>query len=91
MHMLSERLQILVSPDQRRHLESEARRRGQSVGGLIREAVDAHLGAVSQGERVEAFEAIRATGGGRFLTPEELNALVGAEHEAATPVDAQPR
>ncbi|MGI8778950.1 MAG: hypothetical protein ACR2L8_02050 [Solirubrobacteraceae bacterium] len=79
--MLKERLQILVSKDQRRRLESEAERRGLSVGGLIREAVDAHLGHVGEAERQAALEGIRAASG-RFLSPEELNRLVDGERDA---------
>lgn len=79
--MLRERLQILVSREQRRRLESEARRRGVSVGGLVREAVDAHLGHVGEAERLEAVDAIRAATG-RFLSPEELNRLVADERDA---------
>ncbi len=82
MHMLKERLQVLVSRDQRRRLESEAQRRGLSVGGLIREAVDAHLGHVGEAERLEALEGLRAASG-RFLSPEELNRIVDEERDAA--------
>jgi len=86
--MLNERLQILVSRDQRRRLESEAQRRGVSVGGLIREAVDAHLGHVGEVERLEALDGIRATDG-RYLSPEELNRLVGAERDAVVDVGSR--
>lgn len=40
MHMLSERLQVLVDPERRRRLEDEASARGTSVGALVREAID---------------------------------------------------
>ena len=80
--MLNERLQILVTRDQRRRLESEAQRRGLSVGGLIREAVDAHLGHVGEAEHLRAVDGIRATSG-RFLPPEDLNRLVDEERDAA--------
>lgn len=40
MHMLSERLQVLVDPERRRRLEQEASARGTSVGALVREAID---------------------------------------------------
>lgn len=92
MSMLTERLQILVSPDQRRRLEGEARRRGTSVGSLIREAVDARFGTVSQDDRLRALEGIRATEG-RFLSPGELNEVVTEERDAlvvAEERDAQP-
>jgi len=79
--MLSERLQVLVSPEQRRRLEAEARRRGTSVGGLIREAVDARFGAVSRADRLEALAGIEKTAG-RFLAPDELDQVVDEEREA---------
>lgn len=37
---LTERMQVLVPPDQRRRLERIARRRGTSVGAVIREAIE---------------------------------------------------
>ena len=80
--MFSERLQILVSPEQRKRLEEEAGRRGTSVSGLIREAVDRHLGSVSQQERAVALEAIAAMKG-RFLSPEEIEELVAEERAGA--------
>ena len=43
--MYSKRLQILVTPEQRRRWELEARRRGTSVAGLIRDSVDRDLGS----------------------------------------------
>lgn len=58
--MLNERLQILVTAAQRRRLEHEAQRRGASVGSVIRDAIDAQLGRVTEGDRLEALEAIAA-------------------------------
>ena len=75
LHMLTERLQILVTPEQRRRLQSEARERGASVGGLVREAIDARFGAFSRQARVEAVEEIAAMEGGRSIPPDELNRL----------------
>lgn len=40
MHMLTERLQILLDGDRRRRLEHEASARGVSVAALIRDAID---------------------------------------------------
>lgn len=40
MSMLNERLQVLIHRDQRERLELESRRRGASVGRLVREAID---------------------------------------------------
>jgi len=37
---LTERTQVLLLPDQRRRLERIARRRGTSVGAVIREAIE---------------------------------------------------
>jgi hypothetical protein len=82
MHMLKERLQILVSPDQRRRLEAEAKRRGTSVASLIREAVDARFGAVTQADRLRALEEIRAMKGGRFVAPDALDRISEEELDA---------
>ncbi|MCI0634883.1 MAG: antitoxin [Actinobacteria bacterium] len=79
--MLSERLQILISAEQRKRWEAEAARRGTSVAGLIREAVDRDLG-VLEGERGEAVDAIRAMTG-RFLPPGELDRLIEEERARA--------
>lgn len=81
MHMLNERLQILISSDQRRRLEQEARRRGTSVANVIREAVDAQVGAITVEDRRAAVDRISALRG-RSLSPEELNRIVEEEREA---------
>lgn len=80
--MLNERLQILVTPDQRRRLRDEAKRRKSSVAMLIREAIDARFGAVTRADRLRALEAIRAMAGGRFVPPEELDRLAERERDA---------
>lgn len=82
MHMFSERLQILISPKQRKRWENEAKRRGTSVAGLIREAVDRDLGSLEHGDRPQAFEAIRSLHG-RFLPPDQLEDLVEEERARA--------
>ena len=79
--MLTERLQVLVSRAQRRRLEVEARRRGTSVGALIREAVDARAHSVPLAERQRAVAAIRAMSGGRFLAVGTLERIVDEERE----------
>ena len=81
VHMLSERLQILITPEQRRRLQSEARDRGASVGGLVREAIDARFGGFSREEKVKAVEAIAAMEGGHFIAPEELNRMFEEERD----------
>jgi len=80
MHMLKERLQILVSTDQRRRLEREARRRGTSVASVIREAVDVQLGGVTVEDRRAALDEILAMRG-QYASPEELNRIAAGERD----------
>ena len=80
--MFSERLQILVNPDQRRRLEAEARRRGTSVASLIREAVERHLGSVDRNDRARAVAAIGEMRG-RFLSVDDLDRIVDEERAKA--------
>lgn len=81
LHMLSERLQILVTPEQRRRLDSEARERGTSVGGLIREAIDSSFGGASRAQRIRAAEEIAAMSGSPYLPPDELDRAIDEERE----------
>ena len=83
MHMFTERLQILISLEQRRRWEAEASRRGTSIAGLIREAVDRDLGVLHE-ERDEAVDAIRAMRG-RSLSPSELERVIEEERARAGP------
>ena len=78
--MFKERLQILLSTEQRRRLEGEARRRDASVASLVREAIDARFGGVTADERLRAVTGI-ALMTGRFLPPDELD-RVGEEERA---------
>jgi len=80
--MLSERLQILVTPEQRSLLESEARERGLSVGGLVRETIDRRFSGASREERMRAYEEIASMRGGRDVPPGELDRIVEEEREA---------
>jgi hypothetical protein len=82
LHMYSERLQILVSPEQRKRWELEASRRGTSVAGLIRDAVDRDMASLDREDRAGAVAAIRAMRG-RFLSPDELDRLVEEERARA--------
>lgn len=59
MHMLSERTQVLLSPEQRRRLERIAARRGISLGAVIREAIDAYA-SPSPRNRLKALEELFA-------------------------------
>ena len=83
--MYNERIQLLVSNEQRRRLEQEAKRRGTSVASVVRDAVDAQLGGPTREERRAALDRIRNMRSDVFLTPEELNRLVAEEREANFP------
>lgn len=72
MRMYTERLQILISKEQRRRLEREAKRRKSSVASVIRDAVEAELGGNSRQDRLNAVAAISRLRGAPHLSPEEL-------------------
>ncbi len=79
LHMLKERLQLLVDPEQRRRLDAEARRRGVSVGAVVRDAIDAQLGTSTRAERARAIAGMRAARPrGPSLEPEEIERLIHA-------------
>lgn len=59
MRMLSERTQVLLTPEQRACVERQAMERGTSVGAVIREAVDARFAPRDRSRRA-AFEALRS-------------------------------
>ncbi|HEX4669406.1 MAG TPA: hypothetical protein VH275_05480 [Solirubrobacterales bacterium] len=80
--MYSERLQILISKEQRRRLEAEAQRRNASVASVIRDAVDAELGEVAREQRLQAVSAIAAMKAGPHLEPDELRRLIDEAHSA---------
>lgn len=82
MSMLKERLQILVTAEQRRRLEEEAKRRGSSVAKLVRDAIDERYGTTTAEDRLRAVEGIAALKG-RFLTPEEIEQVIDEERDAA--------
>jgi hypothetical protein len=83
--MLSERLQILISPEQRRRLEAEARRRGSSVATVVREAIDTTLAGPTRDERRTAVETMKAMKG-KYLPVEELERIVDEERERNFPL-----
>lgn len=79
MRMYTERLQILVSKEQRQRLELEAKRRKSSVASVIRDAVETELGGTSPQDRLQAVAAIsrlRAP----YLPPEELAREIDRAH-----------
>lgn len=81
MHMYSERLQILISKDQRRRLEAEARRRKASVASVIRDAVEVELGGSTREDRLRAVEAIAGMAATPYLPPEDLQGAIDESRE----------
>lgn len=81
VHMFKERLQLLITREQRQRLEAEAKRRDASVASVIREAIDARLGTVDRSARMRAVEELGAMEGGRFLEPDELNRAIASERD----------
>ncbi|MGH8886089.1 MAG: CopG family transcriptional regulator [Egibacteraceae bacterium] len=79
--MHGERMQILLSPEQRRRLEHEAQTTGKSVSALIREAIDARYPTVTvtREERMAAVEHI-ASLKVPFIPPDELKELIDEPH-----------
>lgn len=51
MHMYSERTQVLLSPEQLARVKRLAAREGRSVGAVIRDAIDAFVGAEPDARR----------------------------------------
>jgi hypothetical protein len=56
--MLSKRVEVLFDPKQYEGLEQEARRRGESVGSLVREAVERQYLLPSREERRTALKEL---------------------------------
>lgn len=79
--MFTERLQVLMSREQRQRLEAEAKRRDSSVGALIREAIDTRGARTTPEERSRAVAEIKSMRGGRFLSPGELERVIDEERE----------
>lgn len=82
--MYTERVQILLSPEQRRRLEQEARRTGASIASLVREALEARFGGVTSEERRRA--AVRLTSRtAEHVPPEELRELIDSRFDDEYP------
>ncbi len=75
MCMFSERLQILLTPQQRTRLTEEAKRRGTSVTALVREAIDKGFGVPEGADRRRAFESITKRSA-RFFPPDVLDKMI---------------
>lgn len=78
--MLSDRLQILVTSEQRRRLEDKAGHLGVSVGKVVRDAIDETLGAATPENRLRAAEEIVAMKA-VFVAPRELESILDEERE----------
>lgn len=74
--MFSERLQILISSEQRRRLEAEAAEQGKSVAAVIREAVDARYGRPPRAERIRAMREIETMNARLPDDPAELDCMI---------------
>lgn len=83
--MYSERMQILVSPDQRRMLEEEARRTGSSVASLVREAVDARFRQPTREQRMGAAARMAARSA-EYVPPDELKGLIDDRFDREYPL-----
>lgn len=77
--MLKHRLQVLIEPEQRRRLDRAARRRGVSVGAVVRDAIDSQLGASNRAKRLTAVEEMAEAAASEALAVEELDRIVDAE------------
>ncbi len=81
--MLKERLQILVTKEQRDRLRAESRTRGVSVGELVRGAIDKEFAGTTREDKLRAWEEIKALRvPGPAPSPEELNRILDDAHEA---------
>ncbi len=72
-----ERLQILVTAEQRRRLAAHARERGEAITALVREAIDSTFPpAVDAAARQAAARRILDRPRVRLLSPGELDAAL---------------
>lgn len=76
--MFSERIDVRVSPEQRRRLHEEADRRRMSVAELVREAILSHLAQTPREDRLRALAAVRSMRG-RFVAVDEMEGLIEDE------------
>jgi hypothetical protein len=82
MRMYNERLQILVSKEQRRRLEQEAKRQGASVASVVRDAVDERLGGITPEDRLAAAEWIAAMEPLPHVPPKRLERMIAEAYDA---------
>ena len=76
--MAMERMQILVTAEQRRRLRTAAAAHGTSITDLVRQAVDAQLSALSpaRGQKLKAVAELRAMAPVEFVPPPERRDLI---------------
>lgn len=80
--MYSQRMQILITPEQRRRLEDESRSTGVSVAALVRAALDARYGSgPTREERMAAAEYLTTGGTAEHIPIEELNELIDSRFD----------
>lgn len=77
----SERLQVLIEPSQSARLHQVAQRRGVPVAVVVRDAIDAEIGRVSQArqaaaKRILAFEPIDVP-----LDPNDLEDEIARQYD----------
>lgn len=79
-----ERLQILVTAEQRRRLDETSKATGRPVTALVREAIDKQFGEVSREQRLEAYERLKKR---RipFIPIDELNRLIETRYDDILP------
>jgi hypothetical protein len=72
--MSLERLQILVTNEQRAWLEAESARQNQPVTALIRSAIDVARGVRPEAQRMAAVESLLGRPGGSTATEGQSSA-----------------
>lgn len=77
-----ERLQILVTREQRRRLQAVSGERGEPVTSLVREAIDSRFPpVVDAAARQAAARRLLDRPKVRYLPPEELDALIDDRYD----------
>ena len=82
--MYSERLQLLLTKEQRRRLDDEARRSGSSVAALVREAIDGHFQPATAEQRRDAARLLLERKV-ELIAPAELRELVDSRFDEEIP------
>lgn len=88
MCMYSARLQLLLSPEQRRRLEAESRRSRRSVNAIVREAIEARYGAPPREDRLDAARRIGEMRA-EHLDPDDLRRLIDQRFDREVPSPAR--